>query len=135
MTFLFFFFFFFFNDTATTEIYTLSLHDALPICPRRPRLVTRLPPRVRAGPPRRGLDPRDAAGASGGRMPPGARLGSRPHGERRPGSGRDHPARLPPPRSALAGSRLPGRTPPHRPRRVGGAALRARPLAPARAHP
>ena len=24
-------FFFFFNDTATTEIYTLSLHDALPI--------------------------------------------------------------------------------------------------------
>src|SRR3712207_8597476 len=27
--------FFFFNDTATTEIYTLSLHDALPIC--RPR--------------------------------------------------------------------------------------------------
>src|SRR2546430_9304612 len=33
------FFFFFFNDTATTEIYTLSLHDALPISqlPRRPR--------------------------------------------------------------------------------------------------
>src|SRR2546422_1591942 len=42
--------FFFFNDTATTEIYTLSLHDALPIClieerdslfvssPRRPTL-------------------------------------------------------------------------------------------------
>src|SRR6202021_4195766 len=28
---LFHFFFFFFNDTATTEIYTLSLHDALPI--------------------------------------------------------------------------------------------------------
>src|SRR3989441_8752396 len=26
---------FFFNDTATTEIYTLSLHDALPICRRR----------------------------------------------------------------------------------------------------
>src|SRR2546430_17618465 len=26
------FYFFFFNDTATTEIYTLSLHDALPIC-------------------------------------------------------------------------------------------------------
>src|SRR2546422_7618427 len=30
-TFFLFFFFFFFNDTATTEIYTLSLHDALPI--------------------------------------------------------------------------------------------------------
>src|SRR2546422_4515450 len=29
-----FFFFFFFNDTATTEIYTLSLHDALPIWSR-----------------------------------------------------------------------------------------------------
>src|SRR2546422_8314698 len=28
---MYFFFFFFFNDTATTEIYTLSLHDALPI--------------------------------------------------------------------------------------------------------
>src|SRR2546430_11606759 len=27
--------FFFFNDTATTEIYTLSLHDALPICWKR----------------------------------------------------------------------------------------------------
>src|SRR3712207_8637599 len=26
------YFLFFFNDTATTEIYTLSLHDALPIC-------------------------------------------------------------------------------------------------------
>src|SRR6266849_9675795 len=31
-----FFCFFFFNDTATTEIYTLSLHDALPISPRAP---------------------------------------------------------------------------------------------------
>src|SRR5690349_25036639 len=37
----FFFFFFFFNDTATTEIYTLSLHDALPISagPARSRAV------------------------------------------------------------------------------------------------
>src|SRR2546422_9772678 len=31
---LFISFFFFFNDTATTEIYTLSLHDALPISPK-----------------------------------------------------------------------------------------------------
>src|SRR5215204_2551747 len=31
MFFVFVFLFFFFNDTATTEIYTLSLHDALPI--------------------------------------------------------------------------------------------------------
>src|SRR5471032_1530549 len=33
-TIVFFLFFFFFNDTATTEIYTLSLHDALPIYAR-----------------------------------------------------------------------------------------------------
>src|SRR6266550_9035695 len=32
---LLFIFLFFFNDTATTEIYTLSLHDALPISQRR----------------------------------------------------------------------------------------------------
>src|SRR5947209_11240145 len=39
--------FFFFNDTATTEIYTLSLHDALPISdPRRHRAGT---PRGRDG--------------------------------------------------------------------------------------
>src|SRR5258708_11015446 len=30
--------FFFFNDTATTEIYTLSLHDALPISRKRPKV-------------------------------------------------------------------------------------------------
>src|SRR2546430_17151785 len=36
---LFSFFFFFFNDTATTEIYTLSLHDALPIYSRHHRTV------------------------------------------------------------------------------------------------
>src|SRR2546426_3513640 len=36
-------FFFFFNDTATTEIYTLSLHDALPIW-RRPRATRRSRP-------------------------------------------------------------------------------------------
>src|SRR5260370_23358784 len=38
---------FFFNDTATTEIYTLSLHDALPISP-----PTTVAIRIRAGPPR-----------------------------------------------------------------------------------
>src|SRR2546430_3776326 len=32
---------FFFNDTATTEIYTLSLHDALPICPAPARQLGR----------------------------------------------------------------------------------------------
>src|SRR2546430_15477378 len=52
--------FFFFNDTATTEIYTLSLHDALPIwadlrprglpvrrCPHVAHLVRRVRPRPR----------------------------------------------------------------------------------------
>src|SRR2546429_4567462 len=34
--------FFFFNDTATTEIYTLSLHDALPISEVKPRHEERL---------------------------------------------------------------------------------------------
>src|SRR3712207_7132910 len=49
------FFFFFFNDTATTEIYTLSLHDALPIsdlpdAPQRAPHVQRVHRfRVRAG--------------------------------------------------------------------------------------
>src|SRR5579883_1719204 len=36
-------FFFFFNDTATTEIYTLSLHDALPISGRSPGTTWRRP--------------------------------------------------------------------------------------------
>src|SRR3712207_7587997 len=56
--------FFFFNDTATTEIYTLSLHDALPIWPsscrpaQRPcRTSARTTPGTRSGgcctPPRR----------------------------------------------------------------------------------
>src|SRR6266496_5201415 len=40
------FFFFFFNDTATTEIYTLSLHDALPISRRSPS--TSISPRKKA---------------------------------------------------------------------------------------
>src|SRR5258707_7159138 len=37
-------FFFFFNDTATTEIYTLSLHDALPISPSPERASSGSPP-------------------------------------------------------------------------------------------
>src|SRR5438105_11194952 len=44
---------FFFNDTATTEIYTLSLHDALPIS---------LAPQVHAA------GPQDRCGASGGHL-------------------------------------------------------------------
>src|SRR5687767_15558680 len=58
--------FFFFNDTETTEIYTLSLHDALPICPRSPRRAGR--PAARASPPGR-------AGSRTGRRPAGPREG------------------------------------------------------------
>src|SRR3712207_7300888 len=66
--------FFFFNDTATTEIYTLSLHDALPICPvgRRARRI--------AWP----------LGAHADPLPPGPVAGV-PH--RRPAELRAHPAR------------------------------------------
>src|SRR5687767_15309052 len=39
-----FFFLFFFNDTATTEIYTLSLHDALPISAHSIRLLRPVKP-------------------------------------------------------------------------------------------
>src|SRR2546430_13554297 len=41
--------FFFFNDTATTEIYTLSLHDALPISAARARQSCCPPPAARHG--------------------------------------------------------------------------------------
>src|SRR5687768_18458827 len=57
-------FFFFFNDTATSEIYTLSLHDALPICfspansgrPRFLRCRPHLEPRCRGSIPNGTLD-------------------------------------------------------------------------------
>src|SRR3712207_8119587 len=61
--------FFFFNDTATTEIYTLSLHDALPIC---------LPLGARAGAVPGGAVGRGAGGDGGGR-----RAGRAVGGERR----------------------------------------------------
>src|SRR2546430_17384030 len=49
--------FFFFNDTATTEIYTLSLHDALPICRGRAHCI------CVAGADGRRRAPRDCPGA------------------------------------------------------------------------
>src|SRR3712207_8566007 len=63
---------FFFNDTATTEIYTLSLHDALPISTRSPCRRRR----------------RRSRGSSANRAPPGTR----------PRPGRTTPARGPRPR-------------------------------------
>src|SRR2546422_2269065 len=58
------FLFFFFNDTATTEIYTLSLHDALPISESRGR-----PRAVRASARISGR----SAGRSSSRRPTGSR--------------------------------------------------------------
>src|SRR3712207_9475014 len=57
---------FFFNDTATTEIYTLSLHDALPICHR-----AQAPPARLDGAAGLGQPPRSPPGSLG--HPPRAR--------------------------------------------------------------
>src|SRR3712207_9334683 len=58
---------FFFNDTATTEIYTLSLHDALPILRRRPTDAGgRDPPRPRGAARARAAADRRRRGARGG---------------------------------------------------------------------
>src|SRR2546425_10657467 len=62
---------FFFNDTATTEIYTLSLHDALPISLRRKRERRReddVPPPDRPDPgqgPEEAVIARDLSAAAG----------------------------------------------------------------------
>src|SRR3970282_385322 len=72
---------FFFNDTATTEIYTLSLHDALPISRLAPHPRTRPFHRPDdAGPPR-GEDPADpqAPGPEWSRARCLARLRAAPH--------------------------------------------------------
>src|SRR2546429_5536324 len=61
-------FFFFFNDTATTEIYTLSLHDALPI--------SRVARRTRPA-PRRRSDPKECLPWSRTRAPPAHVAGDR----------------------------------------------------------
>src|SRR3989449_3121816 len=67
-------FFFFFNDTATTEIYTLSLHDALPISVRHARSA-------RLGRQRGGARPVPAVGVLHGLPVP---LGGRGGGDVRP---------------------------------------------------
>src|SRR2546422_8551033 len=65
-------FFFFFNDTATTEIYTLSLHDALPICAGKAEksLPTQLPGHDNRPLQAAGFGPRPRAQSQG----PAARL-------------------------------------------------------------
>src|SRR3712207_7150928 len=61
--------FFFFNDTATTEIYTLSLHDALPICGSTRRTTSAIVrrPRGRRAPPGCGAPRRCGRGPGHGR--------------------------------------------------------------------
>src|SRR2546425_3239143 len=105
------FFFFFFNDTATTEIYTLSLHDALPIsrgalsaAPRGRRgwrAGRRGGPAARSDGDRRALLDLRAPGAA----PPGARCPDPPCGPLRPnGGGAPAPRGRPPPAGASPGS-------------------------------
>src|SRR2546429_8629614 len=112
------FFFFFFNDTATTEIYTLSLHDALPIFFEQ-RLATEGAAGVyaefhvadqvlEAAAPVRDVgvghaDDRRVAGRNGAgvpRGPPG------PRGPRLPRVGAGHEGALPAPRGVLVGGGL-----------------------------
>src|SRR2546422_7980866 len=62
--------FFFFNDTATTEIYTLSLHDALPIS----KLGAAKRARIRSGPPRKGRPTQATAYSGAAVVGPGDRI-------------------------------------------------------------
>src|SRR2546427_8066773 len=71
------FFFFFFNDTATTEIYTLSLHDALPISRRGGSGARR--PRARAAPALEEGTGTGARGAADRRRPAPAARRSEEH--------------------------------------------------------
>src|SRR3712207_8323969 len=68
-------FFFFFNDTATTEIYTLSLHDALPISGRSLPLCPSARARAPAPRPRTGgrWPRRTSCGNTSGSRSPSAR--------------------------------------------------------------
>src|SRR2546425_2425530 len=99
------FFFFFFNDTATTEIYTLSLHDALPVS----RGALSAAPRGRRG-WRAGRRGGPAARSDGDRR---ALLDLRAPGAARRGAGRPEPPPGPP-RPNRGGAPAPGRRPPPR---------------------
>src|SRR6266446_9010926 len=95
--FTFFFLFFFFNDTATTEIYTLSLHDALPISP--PPRATRSPSFRTPGPRRRSWRRGRSGFARAGRdcAPRSPRVNTRRAGD---GDLPQHPGRVDPRRRA-----------------------------------
>src|SRR3989449_9045871 len=95
-------FFFFFNDTATTEIYTLSLHDALPIFRHVPHLSRQRRDEVQRDARRRGLSrhPGEGRRRDRARAPRGGRARAcRPRrllrggGPRGPGPARGPPGR------------------------------------------
>src|SRR3712207_7020401 len=79
--------YFFFNETATTEIYTLSLHDALPIYRTRYACWPPWPPPMNPVPPRGSYPPSRRPGrlaarnrccrVTGGRQTPGDRKSTR----------------------------------------------------------
>src|SRR2546429_2188450 len=94
----FFFFFFFFNDTATTEIYTLSLHDALPV----------FVPRA-SDPPHGDGFPTLALGGCGGRRTDRGRCGHR--GVRGPAAGRAASTERPVSRGGTSGRVMEGASP------------------------
>src|SRR3989441_12177377 len=110
-------FIFFFNDTATTEIYTLSLHDALPICagvakagvvPRGERVFLVAAPACREPGPDGAAVGRAALGAGRGRGGSGSARAGR--GRALPGLGARPGAR----RRGVARGRAPGLRAPRR---------------------
>src|SRR3990170_3466364 len=122
--FFFFFFFFFFNDTATTEIYTLSLHDALPISSRS---WASSPPGARCREPAL-RSPVAAGGCSGAPLPVGPDVLALAPAPARPpraarGRARGPPARAPARPAGAARARRPrdGRARPRRARLRGAA--------------
>src|SRR6266498_5908510 len=86
---LFFFVFFFFNDTATTEIYTLSLHDALPIRAARARDSVQVRLRSPQCTPGSTVIPRTLGRNRKGREPSGSRPRFLPRPPRQGRKGRE----------------------------------------------
>src|SRR2546425_4345136 len=129
------FFFFFFNDPAPPEIYTLPLHDALPISPRALHAQARAPADARAAPPRarrRGGRARHRLRRPPPRAPGRAHRGGDPHRLPRARGGPRHrpprsAARLPAERRRRAAVRGPRAA-----RAVGGSAGDAGRVPPAR---
>src|SRR2546430_12441751 len=114
------FIFFFFNDTATTEIYTLSLHDALPIFPALSFTLDAAAPDPRGGgiaigTISVGLEPTEviSMARTAVAVPPALARRGKP-GVRPPGA----PPRDPPPPPGRAPPRPPRGPPPAPPRRL-----------------